>query len=89
MAEDIKCVAGCIHFTGHEAHHHKDCPYYQDSFSKRFDDLYNDSVELLKQKDKKNKKLEEQIQIMDLVCRRQDTVKNGLCKICRDKIRRK
>ena len=36
---ELKCVAGCKHFTGGEIKHHKDCPYYPESFSKMYDDL--------------------------------------------------
>ena len=36
---ELKCVAGCKHFTGGEIKHHKDCPYYPQSFSKMYDDL--------------------------------------------------
>lgn len=35
----IKCVAGCKHFTGGEIKHHKDCPYYPESFSEMNDNL--------------------------------------------------
>lgn len=34
-----KCVAGCMAFTGGELRHHKDCPFYPESFSKMYDDL--------------------------------------------------
>ena len=34
-----KCVAGCKNYTGYETYHHKDCPFYPDSFSERFDKL--------------------------------------------------
>ena len=36
---ELKCVEGCKHFTGGEIKHHKDCPYYPESFSKMYDDL--------------------------------------------------
>ncbi len=35
----MKCVAGCKRYTGHETKHHRACPFYPGSFSKRFDDL--------------------------------------------------
>ena len=35
----MECVAGCISFKGGEIYHHKDCPYYEDSFSKMYNDL--------------------------------------------------
>lgn len=35
----IKCVAGCKHFTGGEIKHHKDCPFYPESFSEMNDNL--------------------------------------------------
>jgi len=38
----MKCVAGCISYEGGEIKHHKDCPFYPESLSKRFDDLVND-----------------------------------------------
>ena len=34
-----KCVAGCKIYSGHERYHHKNCPYYPESFSRRFDQL--------------------------------------------------
>lgn len=34
-----KCVMGCMHFTGGEIKHHKDCPFYPDSLSRRLDEL--------------------------------------------------
>jgi len=44
-----KCVAGCKVYSGDEIRHHKDCIFYPESFSKRFDllekkhnDLRND-----------------------------------------------
>ena len=33
------CVAGCSFYSYHEAHHHKDCEYYPETFSKMYDDL--------------------------------------------------
>ena len=36
--EDImKCVTGCKHFTGGELKHHKDCQFYADSISEKYD----------------------------------------------------
>jgi len=32
-----KCIAGCKVYTGNEKYHHKNCPHYPESFSKRFD----------------------------------------------------
>ena len=40
----MKCVAGCINYYGGEIYHHKDCPYYEDSFSKRWDKLKSENV---------------------------------------------
>ncbi len=34
-----KCVAGCKVYDGNETYHHKDCPFYPESFSERFDQL--------------------------------------------------
>lgn len=34
-----KCAAGCKAYTGDEIRHHKDCIFYPESFSKRFDAL--------------------------------------------------
>ena len=42
----MKCIAGCKIYTGHERYHHKDCPYYPESFSKRFDLLQADNARL-------------------------------------------
>jgi hypothetical protein len=39
LPEEDKCVPGCKHFYGGEIKHHKDCFYYNDSFSKMYDDL--------------------------------------------------
>ena len=36
--EDKKCVPGCQTFYGGEKRHHKDCPYYPESLSKKFDE---------------------------------------------------
>jgi hypothetical protein len=33
----MECVTGCKHFTGGELKHHKDCPFYEDSLSKKYD----------------------------------------------------
>ena len=35
----MECVPGCISYDGGEKKHHKDCPYYSESFTKRYDDL--------------------------------------------------
>ena len=35
----MECVPGCTSYDGGEKKHHKDCPYYPDSFTKRYDDL--------------------------------------------------
>ncbi len=37
--DTLHCVTGCKHFYGGEVRHHKDCPYYPESFSKMYDDL--------------------------------------------------
>jgi hypothetical protein len=37
--DEVKCVAGCKHFTGGELKHHKDCFHYPESLSKMYDDL--------------------------------------------------
>lgn len=42
-----KCVPGCKAFYGGEVMHHKDCPYYSDSLSKKYDKLEADKAELL------------------------------------------
>jgi hypothetical protein len=38
-AKEEKCVAGCMVYTGGERKHHKDCPFYPESFTKMYDDL--------------------------------------------------
>jgi len=40
----MKCVAGCKYFTGGEIKHHKDCPFYEDSFSQKFDILRDQTI---------------------------------------------
>ncbi len=35
----LLCVAGCMAFDGGEKRHHKDCLFFAESFSKRYDDL--------------------------------------------------
>ena len=47
MSEE-KCCAGCKVYSGHETHHHKDCPHYPESFSFRFDQLQAENVKLRK-----------------------------------------
>lgn len=37
--EPMLCEAGCKRFTGGEVHHHKDCVYYPDSMSRRYDEM--------------------------------------------------
>ena len=44
--EKRKCVAGCKAYNGFETYHHKDCPYYAESFSKRFDQSQSKVSEL-------------------------------------------
>ena len=34
----MQCEAGCMHFTGGEVKHHRDCPYYPDSLTKIWHD---------------------------------------------------
>jgi len=36
--KDPKCIPGCKNFYGGEIEHHKDCPYYPESFTKRMHD---------------------------------------------------
>jgi hypothetical protein len=43
-----KCEAGCKSYDGGERRHHKDCAYYNDSFTKRYDDLAMDYKALIK-----------------------------------------
>jgi len=52
--EDKKCVPGCKRFWGGEIKHHKDCPYYPESFSKMYDDLkkaYNEMIDYYERDD--------------------------------------
>ena len=49
---ELKCVAGCKHFTGGEIKHHKDCPYYPESFSKMYDDLEEKVKKLINEYEK-------------------------------------
>lgn len=39
VSSSLLCVAGCLDFHGGEKRHHKDCPFYPESFSKMYDDL--------------------------------------------------
>lgn len=50
MSDYDKCVAGCKHFTGGEAHHHKDCPHYPESMSRVYDEMEAKIKELDKPK---------------------------------------
>ena len=34
-----KCETGCKVFTGGEIKHHKDCPFYPESLSKKYDEM--------------------------------------------------
>ncbi len=44
--EEIQCVAGCQIYSYHEAHHHKDCGHYPETFSKMYDTLKAERDEL-------------------------------------------
>lgn len=39
------CQAGCKYFSGGEVKHHKDCVHYPESFSKMYDDIYQQNKE--------------------------------------------
>ena len=41
-----KCVSGCQSFDGGEKKHHKDCPFYPQSLSKKYDDLEKENQKL-------------------------------------------
>jgi len=52
-----KCEAGCMIFTGEEIRHHKDCFFYKDSLSEKYDKMEKEIAELKKQvKDLKTSK---------------------------------
>ena len=34
-----KCVTGCKRFHGYETKHHKDCPFYPNSLSEKYDKI--------------------------------------------------
>lgn len=51
----IVCESGCVHFTGGEIRHHKDCQHYPNSFSQMYDTLVSDKKMLLKAIDKLKK----------------------------------
>jgi hypothetical protein len=51
VEEDL-CIPGCNIFSGHERRHHKHCPYYPESFSKRYDNLEAELKELKKEGEK-------------------------------------
>lgn len=44
--DNTPCIAGCKIYSGHERKHHKDCPYYPESFSQRFDELQAENKRL-------------------------------------------
>lgn len=46
---EAKCVAGCKMFTGGEIYHHKDCPFYEESFSKMYD-MQEVTIDALKER---------------------------------------
>jgi len=35
----MKCVPGCKHFTGGEIKHDRNCPFYGDSLSRKYDEI--------------------------------------------------
>lgn len=37
--DNMKCIPGCRIYDHGEIYHHKDCPHYPESFSKRYDNL--------------------------------------------------
>jgi hypothetical protein len=39
MIKEVKCVTGCMNYTGGEIRHHKDCPFYPESLSKKYDEM--------------------------------------------------
>ena len=43
-SKEIHCVAGCVNYYGGEIYHHKDCPFYPDSFSRRYDELKSNMI---------------------------------------------
>ena len=47
---DYSCVAGCKIFHGGEIKHHKDCPYYPDSLSQRYDEMKTELKKYKKEK---------------------------------------
>ena len=44
--DDTPCVAGCRIYSGNERKHHKHCPHYPESFSRRFDELQAENKRL-------------------------------------------
>lgn len=39
MKEENKCVMGCKNYHGGEIKHHKDCPFYPESFTERYEQM--------------------------------------------------
>lgn len=62
LKEEKKCVAGCMHFTGGELRHHKDCPYYSESLSEEMDRLR----ESLQKAQEENKILKQEAELGDI-----------------------
>lgn len=46
-SEKMKCIPGCKHFDGGELLHHKDCPFYPNSLSKKYNDLVNKNHDII------------------------------------------
>ena len=38
MSAKLECSPGCVWYAGRETKHHKDCPIYPESLTKRYDD---------------------------------------------------
>ena len=43
--QEIKCDTGCMSYSGGEKRHIKTCPFYEESFSK----MYDDAISMLKE----------------------------------------
>ena len=63
--KDKKCVVGCKAYSGGEMKHHKDCDFYPDSLSQKYDKM---EQQLEKERDE-NKELKDLIYVDDDECR--------------------
>ena len=64
------CQAGCKYFSGGEVKHHKDCVHYPESFSKMYDDIYQQN----KEKDAEIQRLTKEVEEYKVVVKNYDKI---------------